>query len=191
VVHVTLGTLERKGLLKALITQNVDLLHQKGGSRKVIEVHGSPSVHYCLDCSNVFQVEDQAALGPDVVPPEGKPDLMGFNAVAVLVKKGELPHCGRCGRVLKPAITFFGEGLPPQALLDAERASKKADLMLVLGTSLTVYPVAGMPEITLRSGGSIVIVNDMETPLDRYAEMRFYDLGEVFTQLAVILNSGE
>jgi NAD-dependent deacetylase len=76
-----------------------------------------------------------------------------------------------------------------KALRNAEAAARKADLMLVLGTSLTVYPAAGVPEITLRSGGKIVIVNDMETPMDRYAEMKFSDLGDVFNQLEKILLS--
>jgi NAD-dependent deacetylase len=187
IVHTTLGKLEQQGFLKALITQNIDLLHQKGGSRKVIEIHGSPSVRYCLRCSDHAKVEDLAAAGLGAALPEGATDLMGFDAAAALVKKGELPRCGRCGQVLKPAITFFGEGLPVKALRNAEEAARKADLLLVLGTSLTVYPAAGVPEITLRSGGRIVIVNDMETPMDRYAEMRFSDLGEVFSQLALCL----
>jgi NAD-dependent deacetylase len=189
VVHITLGKLEQEGFLKALITQNIDLLHQKGGSRNVIEIHGSPSVHYCLRCSDYARVEDLAAAGPSVTLPEGAADLMGFDAVAALVRNGELPRCGRCGQVLKPAITFFGEALPVKALKKAEENARTADLLLVLGTSLTVYPAAAVPEITLHSGGRIVIVNDMETPMDRYAEMKFSDLGEVFDQLSLCLIS--
>jgi NAD-dependent deacetylase len=168
IVHKTLGELENRGFLKALITQNIDLLHQKGGSRNVIEIHGTPSVHYCLDC------------------PQG--DTMTFDEAAALVKAGQLPRCGRCGGVLKPAITFFGESLPVRALRDAEEAAGKADLMLVLGTSLTVYPAAGLPTLTLRAGGSVVIVNNMATPLDRHARMRFDDLGQVFERLSVELS---
>jgi NAD-dependent deacetylase len=189
VVHITLGKLEQQGFLKALITQNIDLLHQKGGSRKVIEIHGSPSVHYCLRCSDYARVEDLAAAGPQAALPERAADLIGFDAVAALVRKGELPRCGRCGEVLKPAITFFGEALPVKALKNAEENARKADLLLVLGTSLTVYPAAAVPEITLRSGGRIVIVNDMETPMDRHAEMKFSDLGEIFEQLSLCLGS--
>jgi NAD-dependent deacetylase len=170
VVHTTLAALERKGYLKAIITQNIDLLHQKGGSRRVIEVHGSPAIHYCRRCG-----------GP------AEP-VMEFDQVAAQVKAGELPHCPQCGGVLKPAITFFGESLPVKALRDAENEARDADLMLVLGTSLTVYPAAAIPQITLRSGGRIVIVNDMETSLDRHAALRFQDLGEVFEGLAEILN---
>jgi NAD-dependent deacetylase len=84
---------------------------------------------------------------------------------------------------LKPAITFFGESLPVDALLDATGEAQEADLMLVLGTSLTVYPAAGLPQYTVRNGGKIVIVNNMPTPLDNQAVLRFDDLGEVFEDL--------
>jgi NAD-dependent deacetylase len=181
-VHTALGALEQKGYLKALITQNIDLLHQKGGSRRVIEIHGSPSVHYCRRCSNPAQVEALAASKQTESLP-GK-DLMNFEEAAALVRAGELPHCGICGAVLKPAITFFGESLPAAALEDAEAAARLADLMLVLGTSLTVYPAAGLPEITLRSGGAIVIVNNMETHLDSRAVLHFEDLGAVFEDIS-------
>jgi NAD-dependent deacetylase len=162
VVHLVLGELERRGFLKALITQNIDLLHQKGGSKNVIEIHGSPQTHYCLRCAGV---------------------RMDFEEAAALVRAGELPKCPRCGRALKPAITFFGESLPAEALRRAVSESQDADLMLVLGTSLTVYPAASMPDYTLRSGGELVIVNNMPTPLDRQAAQRFDDLGEVFEGL--------
>jgi NAD-dependent deacetylase len=168
VVHLVLGELERRGYLKALITQNIDLLHQKGGSKNVIEIHGSPGVHYCLRCSGV---------------------RVSFEEAAAVVRQGEMPKCPKCGRVLKPAITFFGESLPADALKAAVRESQKADVMLVLGTSLTVYPAASMPDYTLRAGGKIVIVNNMPTPLDRRAALHFDDLGEVFEELNRRLNT--
>jgi NAD-dependent deacetylase len=181
VVHRVLGTLEQKGLLRALITQNIDLLHQKGGSRRVIEVHGSPWVHYCPRCSRRDQVEELSSAKPE--GPLGQADLLSFEEAAARVNAGELPRCGICGGVLKPAITFFGESLPERALREAEAAAAKADLMLVLGTSLTVYPAAGLPDLTLRAGGKVVIVNNQETPLDPYALMNFEDLEQVFTAL--------
>lgn len=185
VVHTALGALEQKGYLKALITQNIDLLHQKGGSQRVIEIHGSPSVHYCRRCSNPAQVSALAAALAASKQTESLPgkDLMSFEEAAALVSAGELPCCGICGAALKPAITFFGEGLPAMALASAEAAARRADLMLVLGTSLTVYPAAGLPELTLRSGGAIVIVNNMETYLDSRAALRFEDLGSVFEDI--------
>jgi NAD-dependent deacetylase len=168
IVHIVLGQLEQCGYLKAVITQNIDLLHQKGGSKNVIEIHGSPVTHYCLRCDGVE---------------------VSYEEVAVVVRKGALPKCSKCGKVLKPAITFFGEGLPAEALKQAVTESQAADLMLVLGTSLTVYPAASMPEYTLRNGGKIVIVNNMPTPLDGKAFMHFDDLGSVFEELKQALQT--
>jgi NAD-dependent deacetylase len=162
VVHTVLGDLEKQGILKAVITQNIDLLHQKGGSTKVIEVHGSPKMHYCLRCAGI---------------------RMDFEEAAKIVRSGAMPQCPKCGRVLKPAITFFGEGLPADALREAAQEAQQADLMLVLGTSLTVYPAASLPDYTLRAGGDVVIVNNMSTHLDRQALMRFEELGPVFEGL--------
>jgi NAD-dependent deacetylase len=177
IVHTVLGALEAKGLVKSVITQNIDLLHTRGGSRQVIEIHGSPQVHYCPGCQNSSAAEEAALGGSEAVKAGG---FMGFEEAAAIVQKGGMPQCRSCGKVLKPAITFFGESLPVKALAAAEAAAQKADLMLVLGTSLTVFPAAGLPQLTLRRGGKIVIVNEMETPMDRYAVMRFSDLAAVF-----------
>jgi len=166
IVHNVLGELEKQGFLKALITQNIDLLHQKGGSKNVIEIHGSPTVHYCMRCAGI---------------------RVSFEEAAEVVRRGEMPKCPECGRVLKPAITFFGESLPADALKQATIESQKADLMLVLGTSLTVFPAAAMPEYTLRGGGNIIIINNMSTPLDYRALHHFDDLGSVFEGLNKIL----
>jgi NAD-dependent deacetylase len=166
VVHTVLGELEKRGLLKALITQNIDLLHQKGGSKRVIEIHGSPRIHYCLYCPGV---------------------RVDFDTAAALVKAGKPVKCPKCGRILKPAITFFGESLPVEALRDATAEAQKADLMLVLGTSLTVQPAASLPEYTLRNGGEAVIVNNMPTPLDSRAVLRFEDLSAVFEGLRTLM----
>ncbi|MCL2138839.1 MAG: NAD-dependent deacetylase, partial [Treponema sp.] len=170
VVHIVLGDLEKRGYLKALITQNIDLLHQKGGSSRVIEVHGSPKTHYCLRCAGI---------------------RMNFEEAAAIVHAGKMPECPKCGRVLKPAITFFGESLPADALREAVSESQKADLMLVLGSSLTVYPAASMPEYTLRNGGNIIIVNNMPTHLDKQAIMHFDELEPVFEGLKKLIGNNE
>ena len=162
IVHNVLAELEKRGYLKTVITQNIDLLHQKAGSNNVVEIHGSPRFHYCLRCAGV---------------------RITFDEVVAVLRDGELPKCPNCGRVLKPAITFFGESLPIDALREATGEAQKSDLMLVLGTSLTVFPAASMPQYTLQMGGDIVIVNNMETPLDRYALLHYDDLGEVFSGL--------
>jgi len=161
-VHTELARWEPEGWLKAVITQNVDYLHQRAGSRRVVEVHGSPATHRCLACgaqASFEQIRDR---------------LAGKGCVAERV-----PRCA-CGGVFKPDITFFGEGLPPAAWAQAEALVRKADLLLVLGTSLTVYPAAGLPELCLASGGQIVLVNDQPTPLDGAAWKRFGDLAAAF-----------
>ena len=168
IVHLVLAELEKRGFLKALITQNIDLLHTKAGSAKVIEIHGSPKTHYCLRCAGV---------------------RMSFDEASAIVRSGDLPKCPKCGRVLKPAITFFGESLPIDALREATEEAQKSDLMLVLGTSLTVYPAASMPQYTLSRGGEIVIVNNMPTPLDGRAVLHYDDLEEVFSALNEIMGS--
>ena len=168
IVHTVLGELEERGFLKALITQNIDLLHQKGGSKNVIEIHGSPETHYCMRCAGI---------------------RVSYEEVAAIVRRGEMPKCPSCGRVLKPAITFFGESLPADALRRAVTEAQQSDFMLVLGTSLTVYPAASMPEYTLRNGGRIVIVNNMPTPLDGRAFLHFDDLGTVFEELKIYLHN--
>jgi NAD-dependent deacetylase len=160
-VHLSLAGMERRGLVKAVITQNIDLLHQKAGSLRVIELHGSPKLHRCLRCGWSMEYAEASAI----------------------VASGGIPCCADCGKVLKPEIVFFGECLPGKALDEAGGESRAADLMLVLGTSLTVYPAASFPEECLKSGGKIVIVNEMETPLDDRAVLRLRDLGETFEYL--------
>ena len=162
VVHTMLAELEKQGLLKAIITQNIDLLHEKAGSARVIEIHGSPKIHYCLSCAGI---------------------RMPFEEAAAIVRSGGFPLCPKCGRVLKPAITFFGESLPQDALRESVIEAQQSDLMLVLGTSLTVTPAANIPRYTLMQGGEIVIVNNMPTSLDSQAVLRFEDLGTVFEEL--------
>ena len=168
IVHLLLGELEKRGYLKAVITQNIDLLHQKGGSKNVIEIHGSPETHYCMRCAGI---------------------RVSYEEAAAIVRRGEMPKCPKCGKILKPAITFFGESLPANALRQAVTESQKSDLMLVLGTSLTVYPAASMPDYVLRNGGKVVIVNNMPTPLDSRAHLHFDDLGAVFLELDALLKA--
>ena len=159
-VHTACARLEQLGRARGVITQNIDMLHQRAGSRVVHELHGSPALHHCLGCSRIYlfaEVRDLLAGGADV------------------------PHCGTCGDVLKPDITFFGEMLPEAAFAAASHLSQKADLMLVLGTSLVVHPAASQPQLTLQSGGRLVIVNSGETPYDDAAILRYDDLAAFAT----------
>ena len=163
IVHKTLARLEKEGIIHAVITQNIDLLHQKAGSKKVLELHGSPLLHHCLRCGKSWTFEE----------------------IAPRVRAGEVPVCDKCGGIVKPDIVFFGEGLPEYALTEAEREARAADLMLVLGTSLTVYPAAAVPEITLQSGGKIAIINRDPTHLDRYATWIGRDLKMEMEELKI------
>lgn len=160
VVHRELARLEKAGIVKAVITQNIDLLHSKAGSSNVIEIHGSPKIHRCLACGRTFP----------------------FGEIAMRVKKGDTPWCS-CGGMVKPDIIFFGEGLDSQVLDDAVAEASKADCMIALGTSLVVRPAASLPLLTIDNGGKLIIVNDMPTPLDKFACARHDDLEEFFRKL--------
>jgi NAD-dependent deacetylase len=160
VVHKVLADLENRGFIKAVITQNIDMLHQKAGSKNVIELHGSPAFHYCLRCAGI---------------------RLPFAEAAAAIRAGTgIPLCPCCARPLKPAVTLYGEMLPLEARRAAETEAQAADLMLVLGTSLKVYPAAEIPRTVLRRGGRIVIVNKQDTALDDNAVLRFRDLEDVF-----------
>lgn len=165
VVHTVLADLERRGLVRAVITQNIDLLHHKAGSRRVLELHGSPLHHRCLQCGREH----------------------AFEIIVEMVDAGDIPRCETCGGgVLKPGIVFFGETLPMDVLEEAEDEAAHADLMLVLGSSLTVYPAAALPEVTLRNGGRLAIVNASPTHLDGAAVWRGPDLAETFAALRTL-----
>ncbi|MGP1439092.1 MAG: NAD-dependent protein deacylase [Treponema sp.] len=161
VTHRVLAKLEEMGCLKALITQNIDMLHQKAGSKNVIELHGSAKVHYCLSCG--METSEKR--------------------VFEIARAGEVPRCSKCNGVLKPCITFFGESLPIKALTEAIKEVKEADAIIVLGSSLTVYPAAALPSYALDNGAKLMIVNDMETPYDSLASLRYNDLATVFNYL--------
>lgn len=153
-VHRLCTELEARGTVRGVVTQNIDMLHRRAGSRQVVELHGSPARHVCLACG---AAED-------------------FATVAPLVRAGGMPRCPDCGAVLKPAVTFFGEMLPAGALEQAGAWASEADLMLVLGSSLMVQPAASVPLLTLRAGGRLAIVNHDPTPLDDLAHWRGDDL---------------
>ncbi|MBO7721904.1 MAG: NAD-dependent deacetylase [Kiritimatiellae bacterium] len=154
-VHFALKRLEDAGRLAGVATQNIDMLHQKAGSSNVYEVHGSPLHHRCRRCG----------------------DVKTFAEILELRGKNEIPRCS-CGGVYKPDITFFGEALPEAAFAAAQTLAAKSDVFLVLGTSLTVYPAAGLPRLTLQTGGRVFIVNAQPTPLDEYAAGVYRDLAE-------------
>lgn len=168
IIHVQLARLEQMGIVKAVLTQNIDLLHQKAGSKRVLELHGSPSRHRCLKCGKKYS----------------------FDKIVEILDSGRIPRCD-CGGIIKPEIIFFGEPLDPEVLGESDDEARTADLMLVLGSSLTVYPAAGLPTSTLRRKGKLAIINADPTPLDNYAVWTYTDLGEAFTAVRDAIDSGK
>ncbi len=136
--HLALAELERRGKLIGIITQNIDNLHQAAGSKKVIELHGNYLRAYCMKCGKVYVGEE----------------------VHRRVVNGEIPpHCDACGGVLKSESILFGEPLPEKAMSEAIELCRKTDLMLVVGTSLTVYPAAYLPQLAKDHGAKVIIIN--------------------------------
>jgi NAD-dependent deacetylase len=151
--HEVLAELERAGMLDAVITQNIDRLHERAGSRELVEVHGTISHSSCLRCGARYELADVRARQQD--DPEG------------------VPHCD-CRQPLKPDVVLFGEYLPAEALERADGLAAGAELMLCIGTSLEVYPVCDLPLRTLAAGGRIAIITKGPTPLDGQASVRMY-----------------
>jgi NAD-dependent deacetylase len=147
--HVALAELERRGLVRAIVTQNIDLLHQRAGSVNVIEVHGSIRTSSCPGCEASYPLAE-------VVP---------------LIEAHGAPPCPTCGEILKPDVVFFDELLPESAIERATALAEEAGLLLVVGSSLEVYPVADLPRSTLAAGGKVAVVNRTPTWVDARAEL--------------------
>jgi NAD-dependent deacetylase len=149
--HRALADLERAGLLQAVVTQNIDLLHQRAGSRNVVEVHGSIRTSTCPRCDAGYPL----------------------NEVLGRLDEGDgAPSCPKCGATLKPDVVFFEEMLPDVAVDRAYELAAEARLLLVVGSSLEVWPVAELPLVTLRAGGKIAVVNEGPTSVDSQATLR-------------------
>jgi NAD-dependent deacetylase len=164
--HAALVELERRGHLDAVITQNIDQLHRAAGTRDPVEVHGTIATSSCLECGERVELEE--ARDRLVTDPAG------------------VPRCD-CGEPLKPDVVLFGELLPEDALQRAHDLAAGADLMLCVGSSLEVYPVAQLPSITLASGGRIAIVTQGPTPLDGRAAVRLG--GDVVAELEALVGA--
>ena len=161
--HAALAELERRGLIEGVITQNIDRLHRAAGSENVIEVHGSIETSSCMECGAAF----------------------GLDEVDGLFDERGIAICRKCGGAVKPDVVLFGEMLPIEAIERATELAEGADLMLCVGSSLAVHPVAGLPQLTLAHGGSVAIVTKGETPYDRDAELKLE--GEVDEELAALV----
>ncbi len=141
--HIALAKLERQGKLSAVVTQNIDGLHQEAGSKKVIELHGSTKRNYCVRCGKEYTLSH-------------------------VMEAEEVPRCEMCGGMVRPDVIMYGESLPMQAFYEAEQVITAADVLIVGGTSLTVYPAAAL--IREYQGDHLIIINQSPTPYDQYAE---------------------
>lgn len=148
--HLALAKLEKIGKLKAIITQNIDMLHTKAGNEAIFELHGHMRQATCIQC---FQEYD------------GKPIIEKF------IEDGKVPHCPKCDGIIKPNVILFGEQLPYDQLQGAKKVTRSADLMLVIGSSLEVAPASDIPLLAKRNGAKVVIINLEPTLLDNHVDL--------------------
>jgi NAD-dependent deacetylase len=162
--HIALAELEKAGVVKAIITQNIDGLHQKAGSQQVIEVHGSLRTLSCGACHKVY--------------PSGQ-------FMEPFIDHGQIPHCTFCQKILKPDIVLYEEVLPAEVWSRAYTNSERADVMLVVGSSLEVMPVGGLPWQALESGAEVIIINLSPTPIDQQASVVIHaDAAQILPHIA-------
>jgi NAD-dependent deacetylase len=162
--HLALAELERRGLVRAVITQNIDRLHRLAGTERLIEVHGSIDRSVCMECGGKVPID---------------------RVIELLAAGDGAPLCEACVAPLKPDVVLFGELLPERALAEAQALAMDADLMVCVGSPLEVYPVAGLPAMTHGAGGRIVLITQGPTPYDGDAEVKLD--GDVVTELGAVL----
>lgn len=156
--HYYLASLEKAGKLKAVVTQNIDSLHEVAGSKKVLKLHGSVDRNYCQGCHRFYDLESFLAL------------------------EGPVPYCQDCGQVVKPDVILYEEPLDMDVFSQAAQVIQKADLLIIGGTSLVVYPAASL--INYFSGSKLVVINKSSTPQDSKADLVIEGkIGEVFSKL--------
>ena len=161
--HYKLAELEAAGKLTAVVTQNIDGLHQLAGSKKVFELHGSTLRNYCLDCHAFYDEKI-------ICESENAPD--------------KLPHCPKCGGLIKPDVVLYEEGLDQNIINGAVQAIAQADTLIIGGTSLTVYPAAGL--VNYFRGKNLVLLNKSQTPQDTMANLAIHEpIGQVLSKIVV------
>ena len=165
--HRLLAHLQSTGRLQAIITQNIDGLHQEAGSSNVLELHGNTRSFACVHCGQTYDLKDIHLLLQTALP----------------------PSCQSCGELIKPAVVMFGEALPSDVLQEAEAQSRSCDLFLAIGSSLVVQPAASLPVAAKRSGADLVIVNKDPTRLDSMADLVIH--GSAAQVLSAALHSSE
>jgi len=151
--HYALSTLQKSGKLNAIITQNIDILHQKAGAMQVIEMHGTLATLTCTQCYSKHEYHRY---------------LQAF------LENNLLPYCPSCGALLKPDVILFGEQLPQKAWQQAQQEARKCDLMVVIGSSLEVLPVAGLPMQAVDRGAHLIIINNVPTYISVRADINIY-----------------
>ena len=158
--HIALAHLEKIGKLDAIITQNIDGLHQKAGSKNVLELHGSVHRNYCTKCGKFFDLKGMLDLG------------------------GIVPHCDACGSIVKPDVVLYEEALDNAVVNKTVNALSNADLLIIGGTSLVVYPAAGL--IDYFHGKHLVVINKSATPRDKFADLLIQgSIGEVLESIHI------
>jgi NAD-dependent deacetylase len=168
--HLALAEMEASGLLKCVITQNIDMLHTRAGSQTIYEVHGHLRQATCLHCYHVY----------DAAP-----------IISDFVASGVAPLCTGCGGVLKPNVILFGEQLPVRILQQAQREAKRCDVMLVAGSSLEVAPAGDLPLLARQQGARLIFINYEETHLDSLADICIHaDVVDVLPVLAAAFRPG-
>ena len=155
--HQALAKLEAMGKLKAVVTQNIDGLHQLAGSKRVYELHGTVHRNYCMRCHEFYDVN-------------------------YILKSDGIPRCEKCGGIVKPDVVLYEEGLDDMTIRASLNAIQKADVLIIGGTSLNVYPAAGF--IQYYSGDKLILINKSETPYDRKANLLIHDsIGKVLSEV--------
>jgi len=156
--HKALAELEKKGRLKAVITQNIDGLHQLAGSKNVLELHGSVHENYCMNCKENYDLD------------------------YIMNSKDTVPKCSKCGGIVRPNVTLYEEALDMDTLNSAVTYVRNADVFIVGGTSLAVYPAAGL--VDYYRGNKLVLINKSSTPYDHYANLIINDsIGKVLSEV--------
>ena len=165
--HEIVADLEKRGLVRGVVTQNIDRLHRAAGSSNVVEVHGSIEWCICPECGGKVGIDRVMEMISDT--------------------QGGAPECLACIAPLKPNVVLFGEMLPEQAMFEAHRLASEADLMIAIGSSLEVYPVASLPQVAADNGARLALVTQGPTPYDSDAEVKL--TGDVVEELEAVLSA--
>lgn len=165
--HLALADMEARGRLQSVITQNIDGLHHKAGSKRVIELHGSLQTATCLRCGQLHS---------------------GERMLNIVFQTETLPVCSNCGRIIKPDIILYEEALPAMVWQQASQEMQESSVVLVIGSSLETYPANSLPEMAVSHGASLIIMTHSSTPLDRIADVVIHeDVAEVLPAISKLL----